>query len=198
MIPPPPLALHLGERRSGDRIKSARRSDVLSLGDDPLHRSRCTSPVECMMMVLCPFSLGYCDLQRKIAIMPTVLITGLTGFVSPPRIQFPDHCCRSVPDSLGTGRGKQSDYCTVEYSRVLILKIALHIADRFLSAGYNVRGTVRSKEKGEHVLSLPAFQEARADGRLEYSVVEDVITGDYTRAMKGVDVVLHAASPVNM
>ncbi|RSH81540.1 methylglyoxal reductase (NADPH-dependent) gre2 [Saitozyma podzolica] len=88
--------------------------------------------------------------------MPTVLITGLTGF------------------------------------------IALHMADRFLSEGYNVRGTVRSKEKGEHVLWLPAFRQAAADGRLQYCVVEDVITGDYTRAMKGVDVVLHAASPVNM
>jgi hypothetical protein len=43
--------------------------------------------------------------------MPTVLITGLTGFVSlAPSLRLHDHYCRSIPDSLRMDRGKQSDY----------------------------------------------------------------------------------------
>ncbi|RXK36837.1 hypothetical protein M231_05921 [Tremella mesenterica] len=76
--------------------------------------------------------------------------------------------------------------------------IALHIARRFLEAGHKVRGTVRSKGKGDLVLSLPALSEYAQNGKLGYVIVPDLIKGDYEEAMKDVEVVIHAASPVNM
>jgi nucleoside-diphosphate-sugar epimerase len=79
--------------------------------------------------------------------MPTVLITGLNGFV------------------------------------------AVHTAVVYLQNGWNVRGTVRSEEKGEKVLALPCFE--KYEGKIEYVLLEDLIKGDYTDALKGVDAVGH-------
>lgn len=77
--------------------------------------------------------------------MPTVLITGLNGFV------------------------------------------AVHTAVVFLTNGWNVRGTVRSLEKGEKVKALPVFQDKK--DKIELTVVEDLVSGDFTDALKGVDAV---------
>jgi nucleoside-diphosphate-sugar epimerase len=77
--------------------------------------------------------------------MPTVLITGLNGFV------------------------------------------AVHTAVVYLENGWNVRGTVRSQEKGDKVKALPCFKEYQ--GKVETVILEDLIKGDYTEALKGVDAV---------
>jgi hypothetical protein len=52
--------------------------------------------------------------------------------------------------------------------------------------------------KGSQVLSLEPFERYAKSGMLEYVVVEDVVTGDWATAVKGVDVVCHVASPVSM
>ncbi|ORX39572.1 hypothetical protein BD324DRAFT_575517 [Kockovaella imperatae] len=85
--------------------------------------------------------------------MPTVLITGLNGFV------------------------------------------AVHTAVIFLSNGWSVRGTVRSKEKAEKVKSLPVLKEYVDQGKVELVILEDLIEGDFSEALKGVDGVAHCASP---
>lgn len=81
--------------------------------------------------------------------MPTVLITGLNGFV------------------------------------------AVHTALIFLKNGWKVKGTVRSMEKGEKVKALPVFKDSKD---IELTVVEDLVEGDFTEALKGVDAVSRACN----
>lgn len=67
--------------------------------------------------------------------------------------------------------------------------IAVHIAHEALNAGFRVRGTVRSTEKGQAVAKLlqsPDF---------EFVVVEDMATdGAFDDAMRGVSAAIHTAS----
>lgn len=70
--------------------------------------------------------------------------------------------------------------------------IAIHIADEALKAGFRVRGTVRSSEKGEKVskiLQSPIF---------EFCVVEEMASdGAFEDAMSGVAAVIHTAAITN-
>lgn len=53
--------------------------------------------------------------------------------------------------------------------------IASHVVDQFLAAGYKVRGTVRSLEKGDWVRDF--FEKRYAgNGRFELGVVEDMVS----------------------
>jgi nucleoside-diphosphate-sugar epimerase len=83
--------------------------------------------------------------------MPTVLITGINGFV------------------------------------------AVHTAVKYLENGWNVRGTVRSADKGDKALGLPCFKQYK--DKIDYVIVEDLIKGDFSEALKGVDAIAHCASP---
>jgi nucleoside-diphosphate-sugar epimerase len=83
--------------------------------------------------------------------MPTVLITGINGFV------------------------------------------AVHTAVKYLENGWNVRGTVRSADKGDKALALPVFKQYK--DKIDYVIVEDLIKGDFNEALKGVDAIAHCASP---
>lgn len=83
--------------------------------------------------------------------MPTVLITGINGFV------------------------------------------AIHTAVQYLDNGWSVRGTVRSKDKGDKAIALPCFSKYR--GKIDYVLVEDLIEGDFSEALKGVNAIAHCASP---
>ena len=65
--------------------------------------------------------------------------------------------------------------------------VSVHTTVHFLRNGWNVRGTVRSKDKGEAVLKLPALQEYLH--RLAYFVIVNLETGDFADALKGVDAV---------
>ena len=69
--------------------------------------------------------------------------------------------------------------------------IATHVALRFLENGWNVRGTVRSEDKGKKVAELPCFKSY--GDKLSFTVVEDLVSGDFTEAVKGVDAVAHTA-----
>jgi len=76
--------------------------------------------------------------------------------------------------------------------------IAASIAQAFLTAGYIVRGTVRSQKKGDQFVQAPAFKEAFEQGQLETVVVEDIAAdGAFDEAVKGVDYFCHAASPLS-
>ncbi|KAK8844562.1 hypothetical protein IAR55_006409 [Kwoniella newhampshirensis] len=84
--------------------------------------------------------------------MPTVLLTGITGFLS------------------------------------------AHVALVFLKNGWTVRGTLRSESKRAAVLAVPEY--APYLDHLELFVTGTLENGNYTEAIKGVDAVVHTASPV--
>ncbi|CEQ42764.1 SPOSA6832_04619, partial [Sporobolomyces salmonicolor] len=64
------------------------------------------------------------------------------------------------------------------------------IAQQLINRGFRVRGTVRSAEKGEYLTNL-----VKSD-KWSYVIVEDVEQeGAFDEAVKGVDAVLHTASP---
>jgi len=70
--------------------------------------------------------------------------------------------------------------------------IAAHVLDVLLQRGYKVRATVRSQEKGE---ALMATRQAYKD-KVEFAIVQDIsILGAFDEAIKGVDGVIHVASP---
>jgi hypothetical protein len=58
--------------------------------------------------------------------------------------------------------------------------VATHVALEYLKNGHPVRGTVRSKEKGEVVKKTPCFQPYLE--QLSFVVVEDLVTGDFSEA----------------
>ena len=74
--------------------------------------------------------------------------------------------------------------------------VATHVALEYLKNGHPVRGTVRSKEKGEVVKKTPCFQPYLE--QLSFVVVEDLVTGDFSEAVKDVSIIAHTASPFHM
>jgi len=70
--------------------------------------------------------------------------------------------------------------------------IATHVIEAFLKAGFKVRGTVRSDSTAEKVReSHPEHQDA-----LSFAIVPDISApGAFNEAVKGVDGVIHMASP---
>ncbi|EJT99744.1 NADP-binding protein [Dacryopinax primogenitus] len=72
--------------------------------------------------------------------------------------------------------------------------LGLYIVKQLLEGGYTVRGTVRSVSKGEWIKNkFSAY-----GSHIDYTIVEDITkTGAFNEAVKGVDAVVHAASPVS-
>ena len=104
--------------------------------------------------------------------MPTVLITGLSGFVRPP----------------------------LRPGTVLIPhpQLASHVALSFLTRGWHVRGTVRSPSKLASVASSAALAPYIKEARLELVLVGPLesLSTNWQDAVRGVDAVVHTASPV--
>lgn len=70
--------------------------------------------------------------------------------------------------------------------------LAAHVLNSFLSRGYNVRGTVRSDASADKVKKSHAAHLSQ----LSFAIVKDVAaTGAFDEAVKGVDGVIHTASP---
>ncbi|BGP58484.1 hypothetical protein JCM8202_001148 [Rhodotorula sphaerocarpa] len=72
--------------------------------------------------------------------------------------------------------------------------VGTEVTLQFLQKGYRVRGTVRSQDKADawEKKHAGAYQK----GQLEWSIVEDVAgKGAFDKAIKGVDIVAHTASP---
>jgi len=71
--------------------------------------------------------------------------------------------------------------------------IGSHVADQFLAAGYDVRGTTRTIEKGQIIKK--ALIEKHGDGRVEIVAVPNISDdGAFDEAVKGVHAVAHVAS----
>ncbi|KAF9527862.1 hypothetical protein CPB83DRAFT_855320 [Crepidotus variabilis] len=72
--------------------------------------------------------------------------------------------------------------------------IAMWVVRTLLEQGYQVRGTVRSKDKGEFLKQY--FSQIGLADKFEFVIVEDIIKeGAFDEAVKGVDAVEHVASP---
>jgi dihydroflavonol-4-reductase len=79
--------------------------------------------------------------------------------------------------------------------------IAKHIALQLLEAGYHVRGTVRSLERCAEVTDAvrPHLSDpATLDDRLSFVALDLTADDGWERAMDGVDVLMHTASPFPM
>ena len=75
--------------------------------------------------------------------------------------------------------------------------IAAWVIKDLLDEGYSVRGTLRSLEKSTHYKAI--FRSEVEAGRLEFTEVPDMsVTGAFDKAVRGVDAVLHVASPVTV
>ncbi|KAG6336084.1 hypothetical protein ID866_3010 [Astraeus odoratus] len=73
--------------------------------------------------------------------------------------------------------------------------IAMWVARELLEQGYSVRGTVRSAAKGVH----PRRQFAKYGEQFEIVVIEDMTKeGAFDEAVKGVDAIVHTASPAHL
>ncbi|KAJ3989512.1 hypothetical protein F5890DRAFT_1650183 [Lentinula detonsa] len=81
-------------------------------------------------------------------------------------------------------------------SRILVTGangfLGAHIVKEALDSGYLVRGTVRSQAKADDL------KKVFPSDKFETAVVPDLITGDYTEALKDVTAVIHSASPFTM
>jgi nucleoside-diphosphate-sugar epimerase len=70
--------------------------------------------------------------------------------------------------------------------------IAGHIIKLLLEKGYNVRGTVRSKEKESNVLeSIPE----NLRQRVSFTHIGDIAVDSFDEAVQGIDGIIHVASP---
>ncbi|KAK9233994.1 hypothetical protein V1525DRAFT_414551 [Lipomyces kononenkoae] len=71
--------------------------------------------------------------------------------------------------------------------------IAGHVLKILLKEGYTVKATVRSKSKADYLKDL-----YHGDAKLSFEIVEDIgAPGAFDEAVKGVDVIVHTASPSN-
>jgi nucleoside-diphosphate-sugar epimerase len=69
--------------------------------------------------------------------------------------------------------------------------LATHVIAKALEAGYAVRGTVRSVDKGNAIQQ----RYSHLGDKFDIVVVNDLVTGDLTEALKGIRAVIHVASP---
>lgn len=76
--------------------------------------------------------------------------------------------------------------------------VGAHVALELLSRGYKVRGTMRNVSKANSLRELPHFTKYIESGQLSFVEVPDVGKGDFTDAMKGVEWVMHIASPFSL
>ncbi|KAI3603727.1 d-lactaldehyde dehydrogenase [Moniliophthora roreri] len=81
--------------------------------------------------------------------------------------------------------------------------IAAWVARVLLERGHDVRGTVRSRSKGEELLAeftkIPGYNTPGKLGKFDFVIVEDISKpGAFDEAVKGVDAVQHIASPFHL
>ena len=77
--------------------------------------------------------------------------------------------------------------------------VAAHVLNSLLQHGYKVRGTVRTEAAADKVRKTHSRLLNGDESRLTFSIVQDVaVTGAFDEAVKGVDGVIHTASPFVM
>lgn len=108
---------------------------------------------------------------------------------------FSWHYCISFHTALITITDMPSDNKTVLVSGVSGF-VGSWVALTFLERGWQTRGTVRSQSKVDILKqSSPKLKKYIDEGKFEIFIVEDVITGDFSKALEGCDTFAHTASP---
>jgi len=84
---------------------------------------------------------------------------------------------------------------------VLITGATGHVGFRVLvvtlEAGYRVRAAVRNQEKADTILAAPSIKALNPGSRLTFTFVPDILAdGAFDEAVKGVDSIIHIASPI--
>ncbi|WVQ72100.1 hypothetical protein IAR50_001645 [Cryptococcus sp. DSM 104548] len=74
--------------------------------------------------------------------------------------------------------------------------LAAHVALTFLKHDWTVHATLRSPSKLPAVQAIPEYKPYLASGQLKLFVVGPLESADYGEAIKGVESVVHTASPV--
>ena len=75
--------------------------------------------------------------------------------------------------------------------------IGIKTVHKALKAGYSVRAAVRSQEKADAVLATPTVKALNPGPRLTFVIVPDILADNaYDEAVKGVQFILHIASPI--
>lgn len=75
--------------------------------------------------------------------------------------------------------------------------VGFHVLLHALDAGYTVRAAVRSQDKADSLLAVPALQQRKVGARLSFAVVPDLTKpGAYDAAVQGVRYIIHLASPI--
>ncbi|KAH9983332.1 hypothetical protein BJV74DRAFT_886893 [Russula compacta] len=69
--------------------------------------------------------------------------------------------------------------------------VGSHVVDELLRQGYSVRGAVRSHNVPRVSKSYDSFGD-----RFTTTIIEDLATSDLSQAVKGVDAIIHVASPL--
>ena len=90
---------------------------------------------------------------------------------------------------------------TMSSDLVLITGVTGHLGFRTLilalQAGYQVRAAVRSQSKANTILSNSVFKVLNRSSQLSFIIVPDLtVAGAYDEAVKGVNHVIHIASPI--
>ncbi|KAJ6581945.1 hypothetical protein B0H19DRAFT_1117104 [Mycena capillaripes] len=80
-------------------------------------------------------------------------------------------------------------------SRVLVTGasgfLATHVIAKAFEAGYAVRGTVRSAAKGQAIQQ----KYTHMGDKFQFAIVDDLVNGDLSDALKDISAVIHVASP---
>ena len=77
--------------------------------------------------------------------------------------------------------------------------LAAHVLNSLLRHGYSVRGTVRNEASASKVRKTHSHLLDGDDSRLSFAIVQDIVKpGAFDEAVKGVDGVIHTASPFQL
>ena len=77
--------------------------------------------------------------------------------------------------------------------------LAAHVLNSLLRHGYSVRGTVRNEGSASKVRKTHSHLLNGDDSRLSFAIVQDIVKpGAFDEAVKGVDGVIHTASPFQL
>lgn len=104
-----------------------------------------------------------------------------------------DQVTETVSQLTGSNKPKSSQLILLTGASGFV---AAHVLNSLLKRGYKVRGTVRSEATAEKVRKTHSHLLKGDDSRLAFAIVQDVAApGAFDEAVKGVDGVIHTASP---
>lgn len=120
----------------------------------------------------------------------SILFLEISTLTNPPNIR--KNCLASTTPTMATTASNLPKGSLILVTGVNGF-VASHVVDRLLEDGFNVRGSVRSEEKGKWLHQV--FGSRYGKGRFETVIVPDMqADGAFDAAVKGVTGICHTAS----